>query len=737
MRPLKLTMQAFGPYASKEEIDFTRLGSRTMFVISGKTGAGKTTIFDGISYAIYGKASGEDRNGPDLRSQFAEEGLPTEIALEFSLRNKRYYIKRSPQQEKKKDRGEGFTTVGAKAELYLYDEEGNWQLLAANVRDTDIKIKEIMLIDSNQFRQILMIPQGEFRKLLTSDSKDKEVILQRLFHTEIYKRVEEKLKKEATDLKNLVEMQMNDRDQAIRHIQAFFHDELKDLLDEGSTNDTIILPLLKEEIDQSAAELLKLKKEMDEKEREKDKLQQQLFEAETILKQIRSKEELQLQKAVLEEQKPIIDEKEQSIIQAQKAALLMNQEEQCDRLKRELEGAKGNVEAILKEIKSLMETYSECEHVLNREKEREAERNEALEQINVLKNMEEAVRSISRSRLEVDELDKQLHEKSADKKRMEERIKAADQEIQKRNEERKQIEKEQLVFYENERKMDKLEREYEQLVQYKKQQNSYKQTVLDTQRKLDYFQHSLTRYEDAKALVAELEQRWLHGQAAILANKLQNGESCPVCGSTHHPSRAVSTREDIPNEEDLKAAKHEATRLETEKSSAESAFFKAQSTEKTLEENLMELLNRIVEHKPHFVADELEMVKSAVWEEKQMLQTEQRYLQKKKEKLLTIIDDLEKYEKENRVQSDQLLHMTEVVNGLTIQFTQKNTLLLQMLEKVPKRLQTITAYETELQTAVRHHETLVKNLEYAEKRYQQTNESLRRNKYVVRKRKSK
>src|SRR3954471_10777791 len=106
MRPLKLTMQAFGPYASKEGIDFTRLGSRTMFVISGKTGAGKTTIFDGISYAIYGKASGEDRNGPDLRSQFAEEGLPTEIALEFSLRNKRYYIKRSPQQEKKKDRGE-------------------------------------------------------------------------------------------------------------------------------------------------------------------------------------------------------------------------------------------------------------------------------------------------------------------------------------------------------------------------------------------------------------------------------------------------------------------------------------------------------------------------------------------------------------------------------------------------------------------------------------------------------
>ena len=85
MRPLKLMMQAFGPYAGKEEIDFTLLGSRTMFVISGKTGSGKTTIFDGISYAIYGKASGEDRNGSDLRSQFASDELPTEVALEFTL----------------------------------------------------------------------------------------------------------------------------------------------------------------------------------------------------------------------------------------------------------------------------------------------------------------------------------------------------------------------------------------------------------------------------------------------------------------------------------------------------------------------------------------------------------------------------------------------------------------------------------------------------------------------------
>jgi DNA repair protein SbcC/Rad50 len=109
-------MKAFGPYAKTETIDFTRLGNRTMFVISGKTGSGKTTIFDAISYAIYGKASGEDRNGPELRSQFASDDLMTEVSLEFSLRNKVYFITRSPQQLKKKEKGDGYTQIGAKAE---------------------------------------------------------------------------------------------------------------------------------------------------------------------------------------------------------------------------------------------------------------------------------------------------------------------------------------------------------------------------------------------------------------------------------------------------------------------------------------------------------------------------------------------------------------------------------------------------------------------------------------------
>lgn len=251
-------MQAFGPYAEVETIDFTHLGNRTMFVISGKTGSGKTTIFDAISYAIYGKASGEDRNGPDLRSQFAKDDLNTEVSLDFSLRNKVYSITRSPQQQKKKEKGEGYTQVPAKAALYVWDENGEKTLLAAKINDVEEKVKEIMLIDSNQFRQILMIPQGEFRKLLTSDSKDKEVILQRLFHTQIYKMVEEKLKTEASELKKSVEDQVQARNEAIRRIYSVTNEELKGYLEADSVNDTIIMPLLQAEIAGMADMLEKL-----------------------------------------------------------------------------------------------------------------------------------------------------------------------------------------------------------------------------------------------------------------------------------------------------------------------------------------------------------------------------------------------------------------------------------------------------------------------------------------------
>ena len=273
-------------------------------------------------------------------------------------------------------------------------------------------------------------------------------------------------------------------------------------------------------------------------------------------------------------------------------------------------------------------------------------------------------------------------------------------------------------------KMDKLEREYNLLVKFEQQQNEHKKASLDLQNKAAFYKHSQARFEDAKVVVQELEVKWLHGQAAFLANKLRDEESCPVCGSTHHPNPAVSQLGDLPNEEDIKAAKQQASDLEAEMRKAESTLYEAQSMEKSLEKELNDVLNTIVEQQSDFLVHELDLVKNTVGEEKKQLFTTQQILEKNKQKLDRIKEWLEKQEKEAFLRSEQMDHITKEVNDLTIQYTEKNTLLVQMINKIPEKLQNISAFEDELQKAVHHYNELIERFERVKQNFQQINEAL-------------
>lgn len=188
MKPLHLTMTAFGPYKNKEEIDFTKLHEQGIFAISGATGAGKTTIFDAISFALYDSASGEDRSGKvdGLRSDFADDNLHTSVTLRFEMHSRVYEITRQLGHVKQGNK----TKTGDKIELFEI-KNGKPFLCTEkqNKRTIDPKIIEIIGLDADQFRQIVMLPQGEFRKLLTSNSLDKEEILRKIFATVRYQQI--------------------------------------------------------------------------------------------------------------------------------------------------------------------------------------------------------------------------------------------------------------------------------------------------------------------------------------------------------------------------------------------------------------------------------------------------------------------------------------------------------------------------------------------------------------------
>lgn len=719
MRPLKLIMQAFGPYAGTETIDFTMLGNRTMFVISGKTGSGKTTIFDGISYAIYGKASGEDRNGPELRSQFARDELLTEVTLKFSLRNKTFIITRSPQQEKKKERGDGFTTIGAKAELYMINGDGEKQLLASNIRDVDEKIKEIMIIDSNQFRQILMIPQGEFRKLLTSESKDKEVILQRLFHTQVYKRIEEKLKEDAVNLKKSVEKQIENRDQAIQQISAIFNDELKGYLNAGSVNDTLIMPLLQLEMECMSGELARLADQLKGKQEKRDLLQQKLFEAETIVKQLKAKDELEKRKTVLQNEKEAYIQIEKKIYLAQKAAVLAQQEELCHHLKKESDEANKELQSINAKITSLSDLLNEHEKKWEEEKNREDVRKALAEEISSLHNMKEDIESLSVVKKEVKLLEKALEERKIEKSQLDNSLKKSEQAILLLQEEKQQIEREQLTFLQNAQKLEKLEEELQRFNKYEELVLRYDQANLNFDKRKGYYDQFVSRLADAKATIDLLEQKWLHGQASLLANKLHDGEACPVCGSMDHPNVAVLS-DSVPDEKDLKAAKKQADELEKEKAKAESAFYDSQSIVNSLKEALDLQLREMKNQRDDLTIHSLTMVKETILAERNELVHNQSILSERQAKMPACLNELKLLEQDREKFSKQLQLNMEQINNDTIHFTEKKTNLTRMIAKIPPDLHSADAYATRLKNAVKKHEELINLLETMQQQYQDT-----------------
>ncbi|WP_231314699.1 AAA family ATPase [Neobacillus sedimentimangrovi] len=724
MRPLKLTMKAFGPYAKTETIDFTRLGNRTMFVISGKTGSGKTTIFDAISYAIYGKASGEDRNGPELRSQFASDDLMTEVSLEFSLRNKVYFITRSPQQLKKKEKGDGYTQIGAKAELYVLGPNGEKQLLASKIHDVEEKIKEIMLIDANQFRQILMIPQGEFRKLLIADSKDKEAILQRLFHTQLYKRIEERLKEEATELKKSVEDQVKARNEALRRIQAVTNEELKRYLEEESDNDTLILPLLKEEIAAMGEQLEQLNAQLKEKENEQDRLKAQLFEAEEILKQLQKKEELRQRKTWLESQKDTFSGKEKQIQLAQKAALLAKQEELCHRLKGESDRLGSLVSSIQKEIELAKSQKNHYELLLKQEQEREDERQAALAEVNRLIHMKEDVYSFSALVKEKANVEAALHEAKVKLSQSETNLEQLEKRFKHLQNQKEEIEKGQLTYVRNEQQLEKWQSEFDRLEKYEVLLNRYKKSKQNLEEITGRYENTVRNLNDAKALVIDLEQKWLHGQASILASKLQEGNPCPVCGSEHHPSPAIEQAGKVPSEEDMKAAKAQVLKWEQEKSTDEARLYQCQSAEKTDREALEEKLQEIRTFKVDFTESELPNLKMQIASEKNNLLVVQKKLAEQIKQLDRIKTEIEKCERE--IQDGQITkqQLTAQVTDLTVQFTEKRTNLSRMMNVIPENLRSEAEYEKALAQSKRKYETLIKQFEDVQKGLQNANEKL-------------
>ena len=196
MRPLKLTLSAFGPYASATTLELERLGKGGLYLVTGDTGAGKTTLFDAITYALYDHSSGGVRDGGMLRSKYADPGTPTFVELEFEVRGARYTVRRNPEYLRPKARGEGLTTEKADATLTFAD--GRPPVTKA--KEVTAAVTELIGLDYNQFSQIAMIAQGQFTRLLNATTEERSRIFRKLFRTQRYQKLQDALQEENAKL---------------------------------------------------------------------------------------------------------------------------------------------------------------------------------------------------------------------------------------------------------------------------------------------------------------------------------------------------------------------------------------------------------------------------------------------------------------------------------------------------------------------------------------------------------
>ncbi|KKB42472.1 AAA family ATPase [Bacillus thermotolerans] len=716
MRPIKLTMQAFGPYAAREEIDFRQLENRTMFVISGNTGAGKTTIFDGISYAIYGKSSGEERAGNELRSQFADESILTEVSLEFSLKGRSYEIYRAPQQDKKKERGEGYTTVTAKAELYELKADGEKELIAANVRDVDEKVKEIIQIDANQFRQILMIPQGEFRKLLVSDSKEKEKVLQRLFHTQFYKLIEEKLKKEADQLAERVRGSRQERERLLNSIEPVT-EKMQHLLQQEPRNETAVFSQLDEEIRVLRDHLREVQKEINEQQTARDQLNQAIHEAKRLIEQLKHKEHLEETKKELEAQKPLIERKKEDIEWAQRAWKLEQQEQVCWKLKKELDRERERAVQANAAFTASQEALKKAVSEWEEERNREAERSEAAEALNALLALKEQVFSLDEEQAALSRLNKEAKEYEERKAQLSSQGKELEERLEKLEEWIESLDGWQKILYEEEKKkqqadlqirvLDKAARTNQRLEEYQRQRVKVEQQAVEKRQQL----------AEAEKNAALLEESWQKQQAGILARALTEGEPCAVCGSTEHPHPA-SIHLDAPEKNEVEAAKQETRRLEAAKQEAEreldALLIHVQSEQEKVEELEREAKEAGMQvHWSRMAEQKAELMAVHQRAEQERNQAEQQLRQK--EKWLAERRQLNAKWKEQR---EQLEEYQKKELAAREAYAGKQSQVKGLLEKIPAPIREKTAFERAVKQAEAKKKELERRLEEAVQRKQ-------------------
>lgn len=548
MKPKHLTISAFGPFAEKTEISFEMLGKQGLFLISGDTGAGKTTIFDAICFALFGEASGSNRGVDSVRSDFSLPSAKTYVEFVFSHGEKQYRVMRNPAYQRPKLRGEGTTMTTAEAALYL-EENGEKETLSTGFTPVKNEIEKLLGVDAKQFKQICMIAQGEFLKLLYADSGERGNIFRKVFHTDLYADFQKQLKEAEREKRVALE-------DSKKRLLQYMRQMMGDTVEESDLFRGEELLIQQEELLQGMLKALKMAHgEKERMEKELHRLEQEIVKGKEI-EQLFAKETAAREIWQQQEAKKAEKEAEASYLKRQRIAL-----DVIFPLEEALKTARLTQENWKKVFRENGEKQKQAEDrlaVFSLQKQTlDAEKPFLEEKKNELRKLTEEQERYQQK----EALEKELKSISEKKKHLEEELF--------RKKEWMTAQKEQFEVWKNAlMELDKLTAEIklqEQRVVLKEeyieginvlleQRKAITQKEVDLQKLAEKYRTVEREWQLAKEDADRAETLFLRAQAGFLAEGLEEGLACPVCGSTHHPDKAKLAG-DAPTEAEWKNKK--------------------------------------------------------------------------------------------------------------------------------------------------------------------------------------
>ncbi len=585
MKPLKLTMQAFGPYATRQEVDFAAIG-HGLFLITGPTGSGKTTIFDAIKYALYGVTSGQFRNAREMRCAQAKGTDLTYVELLFEHAGCEYRAYRAPVQVRPKKRGEGMVEVPAEASL---EDLTNGVSLAS--KDTDVTniTTDLLGIDGSQFSRICMIAQNDFASVLNAKTKDREPLFRKIFGTEVYAHMQNELDRERAELQAQLKSTHDEAEVEIAHIKrperddlALRYDELKSLPD-AYAHISDYVSLLKDHDACLSAELESVKKE-------RDKLNSRVSSIDAALGKAKVLEDARLSKASAQQW---LDANEQRIKQ------LTDDYEQLEAQTPLRDELRLNINA----LKSALPAYESLEEETRR-------------LTGLLAKLSESERGLTNK---LEERDKLAHQ-----------LEAAHQE-------RESYKGLELELTRIEGDIQKLDAQRRSLDELNKQVNNCKEAEDKLKLDQDALRVAEERFSGADSRFREAQRLFNADRAGILAATLEDGSPCPVCGSLDHPHLAQRAQ-GAPSDAELDQLEREQEQQQqirddaAQAAAASHAVYSA--SEKRLEASASELLGVSLENIDSALASRLESLEhshnDALAQEKKCKQNLERAAQLEK-----------------------------------------------------------------------------------------------------------